>query len=382
MSHCADLYNAQVSLGLCSAAVPPNPHHTTHLMSYQSQDGADPAAAALDYGALVSSQLIGSLLNFFFYGILLIQTYVYRVSFPKDPIALKSLVYVIFFAMTVCICLNAADVQFWFGDGFGDTSRFADAHFARFYAPLMGSIIAMLVQLFFCYRIFVIRPSAWPLSAIIAVIAVAQCAGGVGAGIEALTYINNIPGLQRVILPTIWVVGAAVADILIATVMTLLPSNATSLASARDTLRSLVRITVETNAFTAGTAAIVLGLYVGFPSTTYFLGPALMLPGIYANTLLVTLNNRVLTRMAVHAAAARKATTGPHYISRASQYSGAASAPSVPPRNPDRRTFDSERTAISTRPLSADESRWRSEGKTYPADDESVYTIEDDEKSA
>ncbi|KAJ6622764.1 hypothetical protein B0H10DRAFT_2012773, partial [Mycena sp. CBHHK59/15] len=39
----------------------------------------------------VSPQLIGSLLNLFFFGTLLIQVYVYRVCFPKDSFGFKLL---------------------------------------------------------------------------------------------------------------------------------------------------------------------------------------------------------------------------------------------------------------------------------------------------
>ncbi|KAJ7710423.1 hypothetical protein B0H17DRAFT_914355, partial [Mycena rosella] len=112
--------------------------------------------------------LIGSLLNFFLFGTFLIQVYVYRLCFPKDSLAVKLLVYFIFLTMTVCTCLNAADVQFWFGTGFGDIARFTDARHSRFYTPLMGSFIAMLVQLFFCHRIVVIRRAAWPISVLVA----------------------------------------------------------------------------------------------------------------------------------------------------------------------------------------------------------------------
>lgn len=297
---------------------------------------------------------------------------------------MKCFVYFIFLSMTVCICLNAADVKSWFGDDFGNILRFAQGHLARFYSPIMGSIIVTLVQLFFCYRIFVIRRSAWPLSAIIALIAVAHCAGGVGIGIR--TFISNAasrPPIQPVVLPLLWVVGAAIADILIAIVMTVLLYNATAVATTRDAIRRIVRVTVETNVITAGTAAIMVGLSLARPKTSLFIGPAIALPGIYANTLLLTLNNRILTRRSMDAAVSTlSAGTNISFghSSGARKYSKTASAPPVPPRNPDRRTFDSERTATAARPLSADKSRWRPGDLGHaPPDDESVYRIGDDE---
>jgi hypothetical protein len=62
--------------------------------------------------------------------------------------------------MAVCTCLNGVDAQYWYGAGFGDIVKFGQARISPFYTPLMGSVIALVVQLFFCYRISVFRSSA------------------------------------------------------------------------------------------------------------------------------------------------------------------------------------------------------------------------------
>ncbi|KAF8132253.1 hypothetical protein K438DRAFT_1463727, partial [Mycena galopus ATCC 62051] len=97
--------------------------------------------------------LIGTLLNFFLFGTLFIQVYVYSACFPKDRPAIKWLVYIVFLTMALCVCLNAADAQYWYASGFGDITKFGQARFSPFYTPIMGSIIALAVQFFFCYRI-------------------------------------------------------------------------------------------------------------------------------------------------------------------------------------------------------------------------------------
>ncbi|KAJ6562535.1 hypothetical protein B0H19DRAFT_846099, partial [Mycena capillaripes] len=97
--------------------------------------------------------LIGSLLNFFFFGILLVQVCAPLPSCSTSCRIFSFVVYFIFFALTACLCLNAADVQFWFGTHFGDIESFLHPRHLWFYTPIMGSVIATLVQLFFCYRI-------------------------------------------------------------------------------------------------------------------------------------------------------------------------------------------------------------------------------------
>ncbi|KAJ7109000.1 hypothetical protein C8R43DRAFT_183516 [Mycena crocata] len=266
-------------------------------MSTAVQSPATASPVLPNFAPIVTPLLIGSLLNFFFMGTLFLQVYVYRVCFPKDAILVKFLVYFIFLVMLVCTCLNAADVEYWFGSGFGDISRFANPGHSRFYTPIMGSFIAMLVQLFFCYRIFVIKRAAWPASVGIGLISVAQTAGGFGGIIIAYMAANPEHDRPRAILLRLWLAGAAAADVLIAAAMTFLLLKAAVNSSTRDLVKDVVRLIVETNTFSAVVAIVGLALFVGVPNTTYFICPTMILPGIYANTLLVTLNNRAVARL-------------------------------------------------------------------------------------
>ncbi|KAJ6505819.1 hypothetical protein C8R47DRAFT_1037769 [Mycena vitilis] len=242
-------------------------------------------------GSITSPQLIGTELNLFLFGTLFIQVYVYNLCFPKDRPAIKGLVYTVFAIMALCTCLNMADVHFWFGSGFGDIVKFGQARFSPFYTPIMGSVIALVVQLFFCYRISVFRSSATWLSYVIAVISFVQAAGGIGGGVKAFIASNEQHDQARTILVYMWLVGDAVADILIAVTMTYLLTQAAE-PETRDIVRGVVRLIVETNTFSASVAIIGLALFAGMPGTDYFICPTMILPGIYANTLLVLLNNR------------------------------------------------------------------------------------------
>ncbi|KAJ7169354.1 hypothetical protein C8R43DRAFT_1121228 [Mycena crocata] len=178
-----------------------------------STTGQSPVAGSHvppNFAPIVTRQLIVSLLNFFFMGTLFIKSvHVYCVCFPKDSLFVRLLVYFIFFAMFICACVNAADVEYWFGFSFGDISCFTHARYSPFYTPIMGSFIAMLVQLFFCCRIFVIERSAWRASVCIGLISMLQAAGCIGAG----TYYD------------LWLAGGATSDVLIAVAMTYLAQD-------------------------------------------------------------------------------------------------------------------------------------------------------------
>ncbi|KAJ7854068.1 hypothetical protein B0H14DRAFT_3449855 [Mycena olivaceomarginata] len=281
-------------------------------------------------GAITSSQLIGTLLNFFLLAPLLSKSVrrpklfgarpsltapyvdVYIACFPKDRPAIKSLVYFVFLTMAVCACLNAADAHYWYGAHFGDIAAFAQPGFSPFYTPLMGSLIALAVQLFFCYRISVFGSSTsasamwWAVSVLIAAISLVQAAGGTGGGIIAFIASNAQHDYARTRLVYMWLVGDAVADVMIAVSMTyLLMQASTPLAQTQSIVRGVVRLIVETNTFSASIAILGLALFAGMSGTDYFICPCDDdPPGIYANTLLVMLNNR--------AAASRSSS---HYVS-------------------------------------------------------------------
>ncbi|KAJ7770495.1 hypothetical protein B0H16DRAFT_1515657 [Mycena metata] len=245
-------------------------------------------------GQITASQLIGSLLTFYLFGVLSVQVYVYRVCFPKDKASIKAMVYTIFFFMALSTCLNAADAYFWYASGFGNLIQFSKAHISPFYTPILGSLIALVIQLFFCYRIWIIKSAAVYLSIGIAVIALLQAIGGVGGGIKAYVAANEVHDPIRTALVYMWLIGDAVADLLIAGSMTFLLTQASknNHRQTNDLVKRIVRLIIETNALSASVAILGLILFAGAPGTNYFVCPTMILPGIYANTLLVTFNNR------------------------------------------------------------------------------------------
>ncbi|KAJ7275027.1 hypothetical protein C8J57DRAFT_1313423 [Mycena rebaudengoi] len=229
----------------------------------------------------VQISLIGSLLNFYLFGVLSVQV-----------------LYLIFFLMTLSTCLNAADVYFWYAAGFGNIIPiFTSPYFSPFfYTPILGSVIALMIQLFFVYRIRLIAGKSLPITCInigIAFVAVIQAAGGIGGGIKAYVTANTEHDVARTVLVYLWLIGDAVADVAIAVVMTVLPVQ--SSRQTNDVVKRIVRLIMETNALSAGVAILGLVLFAGVPGTNYFVCPTLILPGIYANTLLITFNNRAFS---------------------------------------------------------------------------------------
>ncbi|KAJ7077687.1 hypothetical protein B0H15DRAFT_861516 [Mycena belliarum] len=266
------------------------------LMS--AADASGSPASVVDLNTVTTAILIGSLLNFFFFGALVVQTCIYSMCFPQDSRITKGLVYSVLLVETASVCLNASDLHHWFVVTFGDLSTFLRVRNAPFYAGIAGGINGTIVQFFFCYRILVIKRSAWPMAVLIALLSLTQCATGMASGLH--TYIHPIEHwyIGAIIVFPTWLAGNALVEILIAVTMTYLLIRATASVqpSTRDLIRAIVTLIIETNIFTAVVAILALSLFLGCPNADYFVTPTWNLSGVYANTLLTILNNRAVTR--------------------------------------------------------------------------------------
>jgi len=63
---------------------------------------------------------------------------------------------------TAQTALTGADIYYWFVDGFGDAARLERSHFSSIDSPVMRAVISLVVQGYFCYRIWVLnKRSSW-----------------------------------------------------------------------------------------------------------------------------------------------------------------------------------------------------------------------------
>jgi len=248
-----------------------------------------------DIAAFAGPPLIGIMLNWFLYGILVMQLYVYYQWFPYDKKLIKCLVYGLFFIDSLQSCLATADAFHWFARGFGNMITLAQPFISAFDAPILDGIMAFAVQSFFCWRIWVLQRSWWlPLS--IFGVALISVAGAIATGVGGY----QIPNLTQLIdlkwQLCLWLGGSAVADTLIAIVMTylLLRSRTRDHEKTDNILVKIVRLTVETNTVTASVAIIVLVCLLAIPdNSSIAMTPSYALGKLYSNTLLAIFNNRI-----------------------------------------------------------------------------------------
>ncbi|KAL9715563.1 hypothetical protein Ac2012v2_000004 [Leucoagaricus gongylophorus] len=223
------------------------------------------------------------------------QYYNYFSKFKSDATWLRSLVHIQFLLETVQTAMSVADGFHWFVYGYGNLERLGEYYLANFDSPIISSLIAVISQGVYCWRIH--HLSRWRISPfIIAFTSCCQVVGGFGIGIvnQKLGTIKNWEDRYNVFM-VLWSVCNAITDTLIAGIMVFLLVSATSFKSSK-TLTKLIRLVIETNLASAlvAMAAFLTTVIkpVAPPKTSYFLCPGYVLSKLYSNSFITMLNNR------------------------------------------------------------------------------------------
>ncbi|KAJ7168708.1 hypothetical protein C8R46DRAFT_1191455 [Mycena filopes] len=242
-----------------------------------------------------TSKLIGLLLNYFLVGTLLVQFYIYRTCFPRDMLVIKMLVYFVLFA---CVFCGLCETLYVIGVISGAFETFTGSQYLWFASPVFGALMATLVQLFYCFRMVTLCKRVWPLASLIGLVAIAEWAVTL-ASVVLQWNGSVVADRHRTILFYFYFVAGAITDVLIAAIMTtLLLRGGSMVPQTRGLVKNIVRLIIETNTLTAIAGLLAILMFLCAPQTLYYLSPTLLIPGIYANTLLVVLNERAVMRLA------------------------------------------------------------------------------------
>ncbi|CAE6499484.1 unnamed protein product [Rhizoctonia solani] len=245
-----------------------------------------------DIQLITGPLLLGYLFNWGLFGILILQVYIYSLSFPNDSRIIKSLVYGLFFVDCVQTALTTHNAWHFLSRGWGDLRVLSDPGWSWIAVPLLSGLVSATVQLFFAWRIWILSRSI-PLTGLIATIAVTQglCAMYSGTKFAILNDISKIGTLFPT--ATIWLGGSALCDFIITiSMVTFLARASTGFSQTDSVITKLIRMTVETGLVTTTAAITDLILYLVFQKNNLHMIPALALAKLYTNTLLATFNSR------------------------------------------------------------------------------------------
>jgi hypothetical protein len=162
--------------------------------------------------------------------------------------------------------------------------------------PIFGALTGAIGQFFFAYRIWNITDSEEKGTPIlIGVLATASFGSAIVAGVtifKAKSFTNLMQDSNNLAPIGVWNGFGSLCDIIIAVVMPYhLMRLGTGLRSTHIMIVNLMRLLIETGVLTAAVAILHFCLYFG--KATTFLVPGLTISKVYANTMLVILNNRM-----------------------------------------------------------------------------------------
>ncbi|KAF9451102.1 hypothetical protein P691DRAFT_808763 [Macrolepiota fuliginosa MF-IS2] len=259
---------------------------------------------------LAGPLLIGYLLNLCLLGVLFVQVFIYSVAFNKpnarDNIGLKLIVYVVVCLEVIQSAFILRDAFVTFAEEYGTPTRLNNIQFTWLTMPVLSGLVSCIVQSFYAFRIHVLAGSSYVLPTFIVLLAVTQCVASIAVGIdEHNTHESNVFTQVGVVGNYIWPIVSTICDIIIVFAMTYyimktnrrLNDSHTGRRSPQPTNIILCRalhLTVETGALTATISLLYFVLWFFYPLYYYHMTFAFIMGKVYANSLMVAFNSRVL----------------------------------------------------------------------------------------
>ncbi|CEL62682.1 hypothetical protein RSOLAG1IB_05038 [Rhizoctonia solani AG-1 IB] len=245
--------------------------------------------AAMDL--LLGPILLGTIVNIWLYGIMVTQTTMYYVAFPRDHRWIKILVGYMFVVDTLNSIFDIGLVWKYTITLFGDKEGILVSSWWFNVEPVMTVMISSATQTFFAWRVAKLTGHAW-MGWGIAISAFIQFAAGLGSTIGAFI-VRDFARFQELKVAVItWLGLSALTDVVITCILSwYLHTHRTGFSKTDDVITRLVRLTVQTGLITTVWATTDLILYLGW-SHNLHLFFQLPLCKLYTNSLMSTLNSR------------------------------------------------------------------------------------------
>ncbi|PPQ91014.1 hypothetical protein CVT25_013939 [Psilocybe cyanescens] len=237
--------------------------------------------------------LLGYMFNWGLYGALSVQVYIYYMSFPKDRIHMKCLIYGLYLLEMAQTIIVTHDAFNGYAKGFGNLKALHSIQLEWLCVPIFSGIVSCTVQMFFAYRISILSGSK-AIGITISAIALTEGVAAIVGGVQAATVDLQRLQTKAFASTSVWLAGSAVCDIIIASCMSyFLSRRDTGFKATRTLINKLIRLTIETGTLTATVATVDLVLFLAYRHNNYHTAPATILAKLYSNTLVMICNSRM-----------------------------------------------------------------------------------------
>lgn len=245
----------------------------------------------MDISSSFGFLVLGMMLNLILYGFMFMQCYLYMSVFKRDATWIKIFVAYLLLADTLNTAFTAAILYEYLIAHYGEVDYLSHATWLFSTDPALTGIISCSVQLFFAYRVKRLTGNTW-LAVAISLLAVVAACGALGSAIAVNWWhdFDDFRNFKAVVV--IWLVCAAVADVLVTGVLVwYLRRKRTGLVGTDLFLDRIVRLTIQTGLLTAVFAVVDVVLFLSSPTTLHFLFN-MPLAKLYTNSLMSNLNSR------------------------------------------------------------------------------------------
>jgi len=246
------------------------------------------------FGALLIGTLFASLLS----GFVVVQVVVYFKLYTEDHRRLKSLVLIVWLldtSHTICIWLS---LWSYLIDNYGNAGDVINIPRSLALSVLIPALLTCFVHMFFAHRIFMLSRRNFFLTMPIITLAVLRLvsASATTSFMLKLRTFTTFKHDVRWVFTTGLALSTTVDILITISLCILLHASRTGAEKSNAVIDSLITYTFETGALTcAGTIASML-CWLIIPNNLIFMGLHFVIGKLYANSLLVTLNTREITR--------------------------------------------------------------------------------------
>ncbi|KAJ7677042.1 hypothetical protein DFH06DRAFT_617475 [Mycena polygramma] len=256
------------------------------------------AAPGLDIPLLTGPIVLGYMWNYWLYGILCIQVYLYSQAFPNDPHGIKAVMWTMFILESVSTLFVTIGAWDQYGSGWGDINSLTVIDWSWIPLALLNPILAAIAQSFYIWRIWELSKRLW-LCVIIGLVMLTQVTAGCYYGIVlAIEHRGLDKALALSTEIAINAIASAGTDVLITVSLVWTFHGLKHQTRIREThgiINRLIRFSVETGAVTTAAGTIHAVLWLSSHQWNIHFIFWLMLGKLYSNMLVATLNCRAPT---------------------------------------------------------------------------------------
>ncbi|GAA5880013.1 hypothetical protein JCM8547_004848 [Rhodosporidiobolus lusitaniae] len=253
---------------------------------------APPALPAMDNS--IGAFMVGTILSIFLAGITSVQAFEYYDHFGRKD---RKLIVGLVSFLLVCDLFHTAISCYtlWTVTNYMNPAALVKSPWSFTWDPFLCGVVAISVQLFYCYRIHVVSKRSWYLPVVIGVLAFLSCAFAIASTWKIYDLDSQFARFGEFRYGVaIWLIAAAVADVLItgSLIYYLRRASKGDYQRSASIVKRILTVTIETNGLTCMFAILDAVLFLTMPEQSWHVIPNLSLVKLYFNGLLVSLNCR------------------------------------------------------------------------------------------